>query len=159
MTARPTSPSPIAIRHASADDRTELGRLATQLGYPDFSADDLLWILTVGAAEQVVLVAEQTEPTKQVDAAPRLAGFIHLRQLRSLLVAGMVDVGGLVVDTELRGGGVGGALIAAAVAWSRAQGARLLQARSGSQRIEAHGFYRRRGFILVKEQLVFHLPL
>ena len=90
---------------------------------------------------------------------PRLAGFIHLRQLRSLLVAGMVDVGGLVVDTELRGCGVGGALIAAAVAWSRARGARLLQARSGSHRVEAHGFYRRRGFTLVKEQLVFRLPL
>jgi GNAT superfamily N-acetyltransferase len=144
----------LRVRCAEPDDGEELARLAAQLGYAHFAHGNFLRLVGRDDGDETLLVARSAE------AAPgKLLGWIHLRHWRTILIGDLVDIGGLVVDERHHGRGVGRALVAASAAWGRARGIALLQARSGSQRTAAHGFYRHLGFALNKQQQVFHLAL
>lgn len=148
-----TIANPITLRPAVPSDTDELARLAEQLGYPSFDVGNLHHLLRGDGSDETLIVATDTA------SSATLVGWIHLRRWRTLLVGDVVDIGGVVVDERHRGQGLGALLISAAAAWGRERGARLLQARSGSQRSDAHGFYHHLGFNLTKQQHVFHLTL
>jgi GNAT superfamily N-acetyltransferase len=69
------------------------------------------------------------------------------------------EIGGLVVDERRRGAGVGRLLLEQAETWARTQGCTSVRLRSNIIRKEAHQFYLKRGYTLVKTQHAFAKPL
>lgn len=68
-------------------------------------------------------------------------------------------IGGLVVDENFRGKGVGKALVNVVKEWSLEKGVDTVRLRSNTRRTEAHEFYRHLGFALTKVQSVFEIQL
>lgn len=141
----------LTIRPARPSDVPALAVLSAQLGYPAPPERVARRLEAVQAQPgHVVLVAE---------ADGRVAGWIHLFVIRSLLSEGGVEVEGLVVDEQRRGQGVGRALIAQAEGWARAQGCDFLYLRSNTLRARAHEFYEQLGFEKLKTQFAFRKRL
>ncbi len=85
----------------------------------------------------------------------RVVGYIHAVDYDALYAPPLKNIMGLAVSGEHRREGIGKALLAAVEKWAmetEAEGIRLV---SGETRTEAHGFYRRCGYILSKNQKNF----
>ena len=129
----------VRIRSAILEDSPAIARLMTQLGYAT-SVDEM---------------------------EERLAGILphpdHMTYIAELEgeVVGMIGVGisryyekdgaygrvlALVVDETQRGRGIGASLVAEAERWLKERGAPSVVVNSGSQRGDAHRFYRRLGY-------------
>lgn len=90
--------------------------------------------------------------------AGRVVGFSSMTLDESLWVEGcLVYVDELVVDESFRGRGIGSRLLEATIALARGCGARRVELDSAAHRVEAHGFYRQRGF--ENRGFVFSKPL
>jgi GNAT superfamily N-acetyltransferase len=68
-------------------------------------------------------------------------------------------IGGLVVREGRRSGGLGLLLCEHVEQWSRAQGLDTIRVTSRSTRSQAHNFYLRHGYALLKTSMVFEKPL
>ncbi len=137
----------MTIRPASRDDAAALAALSDQLGYP-------------ASAEEIAsrLAALRERPEHEVLCAEQggvVLGWVHVFGARILVAAPFAEIGGLVVDADRRGRGVGAALLRAAEAWAAARGYVHLRVRSNVVRTEAHRFYERRGYERAKQQAVF----
>jgi GNAT superfamily N-acetyltransferase len=85
----------------------------------------------------------------------RVVGWVHL-YISDLIVDDLrVEIWGLVVDETLRGRGIGRRLMEKAETWARKQGCHAVCLRSNVVRSEAHTFYQRIGYRMVKTQHVF----
>jgi predicted N-acetyltransferase YhbS len=134
------SANPIyTIRLAEEADAGELVRFFTFLGFPT-NADVILaqwreW----KAAGNLAFVAES--------AAGTITGVITLHQMTVLHRPRPVGrITALVVDTAMRGQGIGRALVAAAEEALTASGCGLLEITSNMRLVEAHAFYERLGY-------------
>ena len=141
-----------AIRPMVAADAGRAASLTTQLGYP-VEADAL--------AERLAVVRTRAtdELLVAVDGDDRAIGWIHVSMLAVLERSDLACINGLVVDEEHRSEGIGVALVEAAEAWARAQGAATIMVRSRSTRERAHRFYERIGYVETKRSHVFEKPL
>jgi GNAT superfamily N-acetyltransferase len=129
------------IRFAQASDVREMARLFGQLGY-DIPVDTLARRLEgFHQAGDTALVAED-------DATPgRLLGTATLHVTPVLHRAGPVGrVSALVVDADVRGRGVGRAMMAAAEHWAAERGCILMEVTSNQRRVDAHRFYEGLGY-------------
>jgi GNAT superfamily N-acetyltransferase len=70
-----------------------------------------------------------------------------------------VEIGGLVVDEACRGQGIGKALVQAGENWTLKCGLLDIRLRSAVKRIDAHAFYEKLGYQLVKTQMRFQKKL
>jgi GNAT superfamily N-acetyltransferase len=104
----------------------------------------------IAASPGAVLVAERAA---EVVGVCQLIVFRHLQGHGSLCA----EVESMHVHPEHRDGGVGAALLAAAVARARALGCYRVQLTSNTARLHAHRFYERHGF--VPSHVGFKLPL
>ena len=140
------------IRPMKPADAPLVAELTTQLGYPATAEEtgERLAALTARPEEHAVLVAE--------DDGSAL-GWVHVRLLTSLESGRKADIGGLVVDDDHRGAGIGAELLAAGEAWARERGVTTMVVRSRIVRERAHRFYEREGYALVKTSHVFEKPL
>jgi GNAT superfamily N-acetyltransferase len=137
--------SPINIRPATAGDAAELARLSAQLGYPAGVADVARRLARLlNSPTSSVLVADA--------AAGRLHGFVGVERRTTIESGERVEITGLVVDAQLRRGGVGRTLVAAAEAWARQAGVHEIFLRSNVSRSEAHAFYPSLGYAVIKTQ-------
>jgi len=146
------SESKIVIRVAIPDDARAVGRLATELGYPNNGAETanrLAGVLETPGHR--VLVAETAER--------EVVGWIHVFGTVRVESDSFAELGGLVVAEGGRGRGVGTQLVAASEQWALDNGYRKLRIRSRKERTEAHGFFRRLGFVSYKTQPVFERSL
>lgn len=142
----------VEVRPATGADAAALAALSGQLGYPlDEAAAQERFAAIEEDPRHAVFVAE--------DDSGAVVGWIHIMPKIMLLVSGVCEIGGLVVDEQHRSTGVGRALLAEAEAWARRSGYRELTVRSDTRRSAAHGFYPARGFIPVKEQKVYKKQL
>ncbi len=66
-----------------------------------------------------------------------------------------VWIGGLVVDRGSRNQGIGRRLLAHAEEWAAQQGCAVVRLSSNEKRIEAHAFYQRAGYTILKTQYSF----
>ncbi|MET0225152.1 MAG: GNAT family N-acetyltransferase [Dokdonella sp.] len=140
------------IRCARTYDAPALAQLSGALGYPATRQQIVARLAALEAAPaHTIFVAE--------DAAGRVVGWLHAAQCVLLTEDDGAEVLGLVVAAELRGRGIGAALLRAAEAWARARGAGYLRVRSRVERDGAHRFYERAGFARSKTQHVFRQPL
>ncbi len=126
-------------------DSPAVAELATQLGYPSTAAQiERRFHALEETPDARVLVAESPDKT--------VLGWIHIFSTRHLESDPGAEIGGLVVDEAARGRGVGSALVIAAEAWAKEQGYQVVSVRSNVIRVEAHEFYKSRGYEVLKSQ-------
>jgi GNAT superfamily N-acetyltransferase len=139
------------IRSAKEDDSAQLAGLAGQLGYPSNTRQVAARLAEILARpDHAVFVAE-------VDG--QIAGWVHGYACRTVESELYAEIGGLVVDSNQRGQGVGKALMAQAETWARELGIRQVRLRSNILREEAHQFYQAIGYEMIKTQLTFRKAL
>lgn len=139
------------IRLMSAADIPAVAVLSGDLGYPCEAATMAKRYAAVRAApDNEIWVAERDG---------QVVGWAHAHGGHLLEADSYVEIGGLVVSPACRGQGVGRRLLAACEQWARTKGYARIRLRSGSQRLDAHAFYRRVGYQDVKTSLTFHLDL
>jgi len=135
------------IRDARPGDEAALAKLAAQLGYPTSAETVAARIVKYfGNPEERVIVAE-------LDGG--VVGWTSAALIDHFYTPRCVEISGLVVDSDLRGHGVGAALLGEVKRWAAELGAATVRLRANVVRVEAHRFYERRGFARVKQQIVF----
>ena len=139
------NPPQILVRPMRVEDIAAVARLATQLGYPSTAAQiGRRFRALEDSPEASGLVAEGPDGT--------VLGWVHVFATRQLESDPGAEIGGLVVDESARGRGVGSALMTSAEAWARGRGFEVVSVRSNVIRIEAHEFYKSRGYQVLKSQ-------
>ena len=89
-----------------------------------------------------------------------VVGWIHIYVSHIIESANSyVEIGGLVVDESRRGQGIGKALVKAGEGWTLQNGFNDIRLRSAIKRVEAHAFYERLGYEMVKTQMRFQKNL
>ncbi len=139
----------MVVRPMTLSDSREVASLSNQLGYPS-SASDIekrLGTMTQGA-DFGAFVAEATDR--------RVVGWIHVYVVQLVEADAYAEIGGLVVDANSRGQGVGKALLAACEKWAIERGYSTMSVHSNMKRSEAPPFYEGMGYNTVKTQYVFH---
>lgn len=129
------------IREAQDKDLPELARLMDQLGYPT-SPDEmrLRFVQVKASADYLTLIAEDKG---------RVVGMIGMHRGWQYAQNGpMVRILALVVDGGHRYHGIGHLLLQHAEIWAEEIGAAVVALNSGNrvERLNAHRFYRRRGY-------------
>jgi predicted N-acetyltransferase YhbS len=140
-------PPAVTIRSAQPSDAAAIAALTTQLGYhveASAVADRLSRILA--RSDQQFLVADDHGET---------VGWIHILLSEYVEADAFVLIGGLVVDRHYRNQGIGRRLLAHAEEWARQHGCAIVRLSSSSVRTEAHAFYQRVGFAIIKTQYSF----
>lgn len=147
-----TGSSTTTVRAMTAADAERVATLSGELGYPS-------------TPEQIAarFRAMQEHPDASVlvasDADGLVRGWVHVYGHRQMESEGAAEVGGLVVESESRGHGIGTMLLAAAESWARGRGYARVTLRSNVIRADAHRFYQRLGYAIVKSQHKFEKPL
>jgi GNAT superfamily N-acetyltransferase len=140
------------IRCARTYDAPALAELCGALGYPATRQQIVARLAAIEAVSvHKVFVAE--------DDGGRVVGWLHAAQCVALTEDDGAEILGLVVESDMRGRGIGAALLHAAQTWARARGASYLRVRSRVERDGAHRFYERAGYARSKTQYVFRQPL
>jgi len=133
-------------------DAAVVAELAGQLGYSREPKDVADWIESLGARSdgQAAFVA---------CVRGEVIGWIELSLESRLQTPPFVLIGGLVVKEGMRGEGIGRRLCEEAEQWARERGSSKIRVTSRSTRPEAHRFYLRDGYEVVKTSLVFEKKL
>jgi GNAT superfamily N-acetyltransferase len=84
-----------------------------------------------------------------------VAGWIEVSIVHPLQVQPFALIGGLVVQDRFRGMKIGQRLCQRAEAWAWKHGIEMMRVTSRSTRLDAHRFYVRDGYSVVKTSLVF----
>lgn len=129
----------IEIRLATAHDAPALSRLLGQLGYPADPAEIPGRLQKLDTRPgTTVLVAEQNQ---------RVVGCVTIHLFHSLHTTEPTAwLTAVVVDEDVRGQGVGSAMIKRAEIWAIQHGALRIALTSALRREEAHEFYKARGY-------------
>lgn len=137
----------MTLREATEADTDAVAHLMTQLGYPTTPADMRTRLTAVRShPDYATFVAAQDQ---------RLAGMVgaclgHYYEYNG--VYGRIVA--LVVDAQVRGAGVGAALLAHAEDWIRHHQGSAVIINSGHQRTEAHRFYEGQGYQATGQRFV-----
>jgi GNAT superfamily N-acetyltransferase len=140
----------VAVRALERGDSVAVAELIEQLGYRRTAEDVLAWIEDVRAETQAAFVA---------CVGNEVVGWIEVSMERRLQNAPFGLIGGLVVRDGMRGMGIGRRLCEEAERWCVERGASTIRVTSRSTREDAHRFYLRDGYGLVKTSLVFEKKL
>jgi GNAT superfamily N-acetyltransferase len=130
-----------------AGDAAEVAVLAGQLGYP-CSTQEI-------EARLALLSREPVEQLRVARAGPRVVGWVHFHLQRSLATEWRVEIAAIVVEQEMRGKGIGTALVGLAEEWGRAQGLRRIKLASRATRPDAHRLYLQLGYTIDKTSHIF----
>lgn len=127
------------IRQATPQDAPALGRLLTQLGYPTEAHEipGRLEKLYARPGTIALVAVIGGEPVGCVTL--HLFSALHTNEPVAWLTA-------VVVDENVRGQGVGSALIKRAEEWAKERGALRISLTSALRRKEAHEFYKARDY-------------
>jgi predicted N-acetyltransferase YhbS len=141
----------VVIRVMETGDAEAVAMLTDQLGYRRNARSIERWIQERGgAAEQTAFVA---------CLGANVVGWVEVSIERRLQSEAFGLIGGLVVREGVRGQGIGRRLCEAAENWSRERGLERLRVTSRSTRADAHRFYLRDGYEIVKTSTVFEKRL
>ncbi|PAD34157.1 GNAT family N-acetyltransferase [Terribacillus saccharophilus] len=135
------------LRELKFSDAKEVARLTIQLGYLveiDVISQRLIFLLQ--SSNHKVFVSEESENN--------LSGWVHIYG-KHLIELQYAEIGGLVVDKHYRKRGIGAHLMKKCEEWARLKGYQEIRLRSGSQRVDAHNFYRGIGYENVNSQELF----
>ena len=136
------------VRGAQPQDAADIAALCAELGYAGTAQELHQRLLCLAPLpNDWVGVAEV--------AGEPLLGWIHVGRRFTLQDGQSAEILGLVTGEQVRRRGVGRALVAAAEAWARQQGALRLKVRSNIARVQSHEFYPALGFERTKTQHVY----
>jgi ribosomal protein S18 acetylase RimI-like enzyme len=148
VTTSPRKSRNAQVRPALMTDAVRLAVLSSQLGYPCSAAAIRRRLRNLLAErDHAVWVAVTGEGT--------IAGWIHVFVKQLLESDREAEIGGLVIDEKFRGHGVGKALVECAERWAKARRLKSVYVRSNIVRKEAHIFYRKLGYEVIKTQSSF----
>jgi GNAT superfamily N-acetyltransferase len=140
------------IRPFSLLDASEMAALASQLGYPVEDENARTYLHGIEQdANHTLLVAESDSGS--------IIGWIHVFRTRRAFTSPHAEIGGLVVDEDHRGMGVGRSLLEESERWARREECSTLLIRSNVVRGRARDFYQGAGYSLLKQQNVFKKEL
>lgn len=139
----------VEINDMQLGDLESVLELAAQLGYPgELSNFQRRFMMMSQSRDHVLLVARMSGASEGVSA---VVGWIHVgKEMSSLLGNDNADVGALVVDSKVRGRGIGAKLLEAGEKWAQSKNWSLVRVRSNVKRTDAHRFYERNGYTLKK---------
>lgn len=147
-----TQQSKITVRLAARGDADGIARLSAQLGYPSSPQEIQRRLGRIESGpNHAAYVA--------VGADGKLIGWVHVHASHLLESDPEAEIGGLVVDEARRASGVGRLLMQRAEQWARERGLGSVYLRSNIIRKEAHEFYKRLGYCVVKTQYAFRKVL
>lgn len=129
----------VSVRRAAGADAAAIASLSAQLGYPS----------EVGqAAARLDSLKDHPDIRAYVaEQGGKVAGFTGLMVFPAFHRDGLHGyITALVVDSGLRGGGIGGALLEAAEAWFAERGVKRVNLTTALHREAAHGFYEKYGY-------------
>jgi GNAT superfamily N-acetyltransferase len=138
------------IRPARIEDAKEIAKLCMQLAN-QVSAEQV--------EERLDKINEEKDSIiflYEMDNA--ICGWVHVFG-KCMIQLEYAEIGGLVVDTEYRGKGIGKNLMRKAEEWAMEKGYSEVRLRSGGHRKEAHDFYKSIGYENIKWQEVFSRKL
>lgn len=141
----------LVIRPMTVDDAAPVAGLTRQLGY-DVAGDEIAERLgrVAGTEESLALVA---------DDAGNIVGWVHSLDRVLLQEKRVLEIGGLVVDADRRGEGIGAQLVDAVAQWARRNGHTTVYVRSNVIRDGTHDFYPALGFTLQKTSHTYVMEL
>jgi len=139
------------IRKAQVKDAPALADLVIQLGYP---ANE---IEITNRLDQAYKLDHHAVFIAEVDE--KVVGWVHIYLCPVLISQSQAQLGGLVVDSEHRGRGVGRQLMENAEQWAREHGCELVSVYTNVIRDDAHRFYSRLGYQQKKTEHFLVKPL
>jgi GNAT superfamily N-acetyltransferase len=143
----PEDSDEIFIREIAAADAAAAAMLSGELGYPVSAEIMERRIESLRcSAEHVVYVA---------CVAGEVVGWIDAGVIHHLQAEPRAEIGGLVVSSAARSGGIGCRLVARAEKWAAQRGLTSVVVRSQIAREGAHRFYLREGYERTKTSAVF----
>ncbi len=152
LATRAEARQPLRIRRAAIRDAARLAALSTELGYPSFPAQVRRRLARIRRdAQHEVYVAEG--PDEQI------VGWVHASVSYLVESDAEAEIGGLVVDEAERGRGAGCLLMQHVEQWARKKGLKSVYFRSNIIRKDAHAFYQKLGYQIVKTQYAFRKML
>jgi GNAT superfamily N-acetyltransferase len=138
----------MVIRKVETSDFDGIAVLCSQLGYPSTYDEVAPRIADLMKNEEhIIFVA--------VNLDGKIVGWVHSYIVKLFYADQSPEIGGIVVDENYRGHGVGRKLMNAVEEWTEYKGCSVVSLRSNSKRIEAHLFYNLIGYEKVKEQYTF----
>jgi GNAT superfamily N-acetyltransferase len=143
----------IIVREMSDVDLSQVAGLVAQLGYDCTESEVVERFRYIQASVGHKLFVATDDQSKKV------VGWIHILQFPTLEMSISTELGGLVVDSSMRGRGIGKALVLAAEEWSLKKGITRLQFTSQMKRVEAHTFYKKLGYKIIKNSYYFSKDL
>jgi GNAT superfamily N-acetyltransferase len=145
-------PAVISIREITLGDAADAAGLSEELGYP----------ATIEAIEQRIRsLGALKDHAVFVACLPsgRVVGWIDVAITHHLQADPCGEIGGLVVSSEVRSGGIGRRLVAEAERWAADRGIKRMIVRSRVSREAAHRFYERERYSRIKTSAVFSKDL
>jgi len=139
------------VRDARLADVDDIVRLTGQLGYAVTASET--------AAKLSRILSRHDHRFFVAEAGGQIVGWLHAAVTETIEADPFVVVGGLVVDRDHRGLGVGRTLLEHAEAWATQQGCKIVRVWSSTLRTAAHEFYEHLGYTKVKTQHSFVKPV
>jgi GNAT superfamily N-acetyltransferase len=141
----------VAFEAMRPEDAAQVAVLAEQLGYP-CRVDEV----RPRIEELLALPDEQLRVARQGE---RVVGYIHFLLRHSLTGARRVEIAQIVVLEELRGRGIGAAMLELAEEWARSRAVKRMRLLSRATRADAHRLYLKVGYAINKTSHVFEKAL
>lgn len=137
----------VRLKKITIKDAAAITSLIRQLGYESSITDTAQRIKSILPDPQHFAVVAEVDN--------KIVGWIHAFITVHLQSNSFAEIGGMVVEENFRGKGIGKKLIDEAEKWAIKQNINKLRVRSNTIRKDAHQFYLNRGFALTKEQKIF----
>ena len=135
----------------AVEDAGEVNVLSIQLGYSLSIPETARQIETILSLDNHIAFVATSDD--------RITGWIHAFKAYAIESLPFAEIGGLVVEENSRGRGIGKALMAQVKDWSLQQQLFTLRVRTNVKRQEAQAFYRSLQFKEIKEQKVYQMNL
>lgn len=147
-----TRKAELVVRKAEPADAEIIAELSIQLDHKLTQAEAKERIEKISRDDdQEIFVVE--------DIGFKVLGFINVTAHYEMLSGVQGRLGGLVVDENARGIGLGRTLMDAAEKWVKDKGTETMKVNSNVVRIDSHKFYEKMGYEKYKEQAVFKKKL
>lgn len=137
----------INIRKIKITDYNDIYLLNEELGY-SYAIEKV--------KERIVYITKNTKDIILVaEKYNEVIGYIHGSPYELLYSDSLINILGFVVKEKFRNTGVGNELINAIECWAKKNGYTGIRLTSGINRLNAHSFYQKHGYIFKKEQKNF----
>ena len=141
----------IIIRTVKKSDAKRIASLSVQLEHSmsESEAKERLAVILKNKTQALFVAQDKSE----------VLGYVSVSANYELLNGVQCRIGGLVVDAQARGRGLGTKLMAKAEEWAKSKGSKTMKLNSNVTRVDAHRFYEKIGYLKTKEQAAFSKKL